>query len=166
MLSLGQRGSIFPLLLAAAWLAAVSGARAMRPASGAPLCWIALAFAVGVFPVLFSLIFSGYGTLNFVHEGVPCLVAGLCVAIPTGLACAWILRLGFVLNWSRSGLAAGVLSGLTGLGMLELHCPNLKAIHVMVWHVAVVVVSGLVGWAIGWMADRFRSGTAGESKLG
>jgi len=50
--------------------------------------------------------------------------------------------------------------------MLELHCPNLKAIHVMVWHVAVVVVSGLVGWAIGWMADRFRSGTAGESKLG
>jgi hypothetical protein len=60
------------------------------------------------------------------------------------------------MDWSRSGLGAGVLAGLTGLFMLELHCPNLKAIHVMVWHVAVVVVSGMAGFAIGMIADHFR----------
>jgi hypothetical protein len=156
VLSMGQRWSIFSLLLFTGWLAAVSSARAMRPASGMPLGWLALVSAGGAFPVLFALVFRGYGTLNFVHEGVPCLVAGLCVAIPTGLATVWILRRGFVMDWSRSGLGAGVLAGLTGLFMLELHCPNLKAIHVMVWHVAVVVVSGMAGFAIGMIADHFR----------
>jgi hypothetical protein len=158
VLSLGQRWSIFSLLLATGWLAAVSSARAMRPAAGALLGWLALVSAAGVFPVLFALVFRGYSTLNFAREGVPCLVAGLCVAIPTGLATVWILRRGFVLDWSGSGLGAGVLSGLTGLCMLELHCPNLKAIHVMVWHVAVVVVSGMMGWAVGWVAEHFRRG--------
>lgn len=163
VLSEGQRWSIFPVLLACACLAAVSSARAMRPASGTPLGWLALGFAGGAFPVLFSLIFRGYSTLHFVQEGVPCLVAGLGVAIPTGASIAWILRRGFVLDWSRSGLAAGVLSGLAGLCMLELHCPNLKAIHVMVWHVAVVVVSGMTGLAIGWVADHFRRRKPEES---
>jgi hypothetical protein len=71
-------------------------------------------------------------------------------------AVVWILRRGFVLDWSKAGIVAGTLAGLTGLGMLELHCPNLKAIHVMVWHVAVVIVSGAAGFAIGWTADYFR----------
>jgi len=60
------------------------------------------------------------------------------------------------MQWSMAGLAAGTLSGLTGLTMLELHCPNLKAIHVMVWHVAVVIVSGILGFAIGRLADHLR----------
>lgn len=158
VLSLAQRWSIFPLLLAVATLAAMGCARAMRPAAGAPLGWLALVSAAGAFPALFSLIFRGYGTQEFVHEGVPCLVAGLCVAIPTGVVIAWILRRGFVLDWTRSGLAAGVLAGLAGLCMLELHCPNLKAIHIIVWHVAVVMVSGLLGLALGSLADYFRRG--------
>ena len=56
----------------------------------------------------------------------------------------------------RPALRPATLSGLTGLGMLELHCPNLKAIHVMVWHVAVVVVSAGLGFAMGWIADTWR----------
>jgi hypothetical protein len=67
------------------------------------------------------------------------------IAIPAGLATAWMLRRGFVLDWRAAGIAAGTLSGLAGLGMLELHCANLKAIHVIVWHVAVVLVSGMLG---------------------
>jgi len=75
------------------------------------------------------------------------------VAIPTGLIAALILRRGFVMERGMAGIAAGTLAGLTGLGMLELHCPNLKAIHVIVWHVAVVIVSGILGFIIGWIAD-------------
>ncbi len=148
-----QRALIFPTLLAAAWIAAVACSRAMRPASGTELGFLALAFATGAFPALFSLIFHGYGTAHFVHEGIPCLVAGSAVAIPTGLVIALILRRGFVLKWSAAGIAAGSLAGLSGLAMLELHCPNLKAIHVITWHVAVVALSGVRGWVAGVVAD-------------
>jgi hypothetical protein len=151
-----QAASIFSILLLTAWLAAAGCARTMRPAAGLRIGWLAWALAVLVFPALFSLVFHGYSTRNFIHEGIPCLVAGLSVAIPTGLAVALILRRGFVMEWSSAGVAAGALSGLTGLAMLELHCPNLKAIHVMFWHVAVVMAAGLLGWAIGSLADFFR----------
>jgi hypothetical protein len=148
-----QRALIFPMLLGTAWLTGVACAREMRPAAGPRLDTVALTYSVGSLLVVFSLIFRNYSTRNFVPEGIPCLVAGLCVAIPTGLGIVWIIRRGFVLNWSAAGMAAGALSGLTGLGMLELHCPNLKAIHVIAWHVSVVVVSAVLGFAIGRIVD-------------
>jgi hypothetical protein len=148
-----QRASIFPTLLFAGWVAAVACSREMRPAGGARLGGFALLIAVGVISGLVSLVFHGYSTQNLVPEGIPCLVAGLCVAAPTALVTLWISRQGFVLRWREGGLAAGVLSGLAGLGMLELHCPNLKAIHILIWHVGVVVVSAALGFGLGWMAD-------------
>jgi len=80
------------------------------------------------------------------------------VALPAALVSTWILRRGLVLDWVTAGLAAGVLSGLAGLGMLELHCPYLNAIHAMVWHVAVVLISAMAGLAFGWIAESFFSG--------
>lgn len=153
VLSAGQRGLIISALLGAAWLAAAACAREMSPAAGRRLDTISLAFALAGFPILFASVFQNYTSRDFVKEGVPCLVAGMCVAIPTGLVIGWILRRGFVLRWTIAGLAGGVLSGLAGLGMLELHCANLKAIHVIVWHVAVVLVSGLLGFGSGWIAE-------------
>ena len=75
---------------------------------------------------------------------------------PAGVMMAFVLRRGYVMDWARAGIAAGTLAGLSGLGMLELHCQNLKAIHVIVWHVAVVVLSALLGYLIGRIADEFR----------
>jgi hypothetical protein len=154
-----QRALIFATLLATAWWAALGSAREMRPAAGSQVSTLALVVASGIFPALFSMVFRGYSTLNFIPEGIPCLVAGMCVAVPTGLVIAFILRRGFVMNWAATGVAAGTLAGLAGLAMLELHCPNLKAIHVMVWHVAVVVLSGVVGWVTGLVADHLRRGS-------
>lgn len=154
-LSPGQRSLIFPTLLAAAWFAAVGCAREMRPAAGSRLGAPTLILSTAVFSGLFALIFHGYNTRNFVPEGIPCLVIGLGVSIPAGLVILYILRRGYVMDWTTAGLAAGVLSGLTGLGMLELDCANLKAIHVMTWHVAVLVSSGLLGYTGGWVADYF-----------
>jgi hypothetical protein len=151
-----QRLLIFPSLLLAAWVAAAGCVRAMRPASGAGLGGLALALALAGFPVLFAAIFHGYSILNLVPEGVPCLAAGLGVAVPVGFLAAILLRRGFVLAWSRAGLASGVLAGLSGLCMLELHCPNLKAIHVLVWHVAVIACGAALGGFAGRIADGFR----------
>ena len=149
-----QAAVIFAAFMIAAGLAAMACARAMRPATGLPLGSTSLLFAATSFPLLFALLFRGYATVDFFPEGIPCLRAGMLVATPAGLFVAWLLRRGFVLQWKAAGLAAGTLAGLTGLGMLELHCANLKAIHVIVWHVAVVLVSALLGALLGWFADR------------
>jgi hypothetical protein len=154
-LSPDQRFLIFPALLVTAWFAAVGCAREMRPAAGSHLGALTLILSASVFTGLLSLIFHGYSTQNFVREGVPCLVIGLGVSISAGLVIIYILRRGCVMDWSMAGLAVGVLSGLTGLGMLELDCPNLKAIHVLTWHVTVLVGSGLLGYTGGWVADYF-----------
>lgn len=156
-LSAAQLALILSALLGSAWLAATACLREMIPAAGPRLGTIALALSVAGFPVLFAWLFHDYSSRDLVKEGIPCLVAGLCVAIPTEVAIAWILHRGFVLRWSSAGLAAGVLSGLAGLAMLELHCANLKAIHVIIWHVAVVLVSGLLGLGCGRIAESFRA---------
>jgi hypothetical protein len=155
VLSGWQRGLILVTLIAVAWSSSVACAREMRP-TGSRFGMVSLLVATSAFPALFSLIFHNYSVQNFTSEGVPCLVAGLCVSIPTAIVVVYLLRRGFVMEWSQAGLAAGTLSGLTGLSMLELHCPNLKAIHVMTWHVAVVIVSGILGFAVGRVADHFR----------
>lgn len=160
VLSQVQRGLILLALLGAAWLAATACVHEMSPAAGRRLDAMTLAIAVAGFPIVFALVFRNYSPHDLVKEGVPCLIAGLCVAIPTGFAIAWILRGGYVLRWTAAGLAAGVLSGLAGLGMLELHCANLKAIHVIIWHVAVLLVSGLLGFGSGRIADSFRDNSA------
>jgi hypothetical protein len=148
-----QRGVMFPTLIALALAAAAACSRQMRPAGGSRLGGVALLLALACFPGVSAAIFRGYSTFHFVPEGVPCLRAGLLVALPTAVLITWVLRRGFVLDWSAAGLAGGVLSGLTGVGMLEVHCPNLKAIHIMAWHLGVVVVSAALGFAIGLVVD-------------
>jgi len=49
-----------------------------------------------------------------------------------------------------AGLARGALAGLAGVGMLELHCPNFEAPHVMVWHTAVLPLSAAAGALLAW----------------
>jgi hypothetical protein len=40
--------------------------------------------------------------------------------------------------------------------MLELHCDNFQALHVLFWHTAVVPASGAAGALLAW-AFRFRA---------
>jgi hypothetical protein len=161
-LSAAQRANIFPLLLAAAGFAALGLTREMRPASGRHLGAAALAVCLAGFPLLFLANFRSLGMAHFVREGWPCLKAGVMVAIPAGLIAALILRRGFVLSWKMAGLAAGTFAGLTGLAMLELHCPNLNVLHIVVWHVAVVATSAAMGLATGWAADAIRRRAASK----
>ena len=43
-----------------------------------------------------------------------------------------------------------VLGGLAAVGVLELHCPNFQAAHVLVWHTAVVPLSAAAGAFVAW----------------
>lgn len=106
---------------------------------------------------VFGLLFRDYHTDHFVHAGLVCLFAGVLHAIPAGLLCWWLLRRGFAVNSVAAGFVGGTLAGLAGVTLLELHCVNFQALHVLVWHTAVVPVSAAIGAFVAW-ALRSRAG--------
>lgn len=101
--------------------------------------------------VIFALVFPDYHMEEFLRQGVKCLAAGLGYAVPAAGLTWLLLRRGYAVNPAAAGLARGTLAGLAGVTMLELHCPNFEAPHVVVWHLAVLAISAAVG---AWMGDR------------
>jgi hypothetical protein len=148
-MDVAEIGSIFPALGIFTWLVALVCVAEMTPGG---LRWKVVTNPVTLLLVLMliwlaiaAIFFHDYGTDFFVPQGIPCLRAGLIVAIPAGIAAWLVLRRGFPVNRTAAGLAAGTLAGLAGLLMLELHCPNFHALHIMMWHTAVVPISALAG---------------------
>ena len=155
-LSIPEIGAIFPALAIFTWLAALAsvamvtpgGSRWKNPSIMEPVMnhpAMLLTVVVVCFLALDAIFFHDYGMDFFVPQGFPCLRAGVIVAIPAGAASWLVLRRGFAVNATAAGLAAGTLAGITGLAMLEIHCPNFHAMHVMVWHTAVIPIGALAG---------------------
>jgi hypothetical protein len=152
-----ERFLVFPVLAILTWLAAGSFVRQMIPASRVRISPGALlALSSVALLAVFADLFRDYHTDHFVSAGIACLLAGLLHAIPAGLLSWLLLRRGFAVNSISAGLVAGTLAGLAGVGMLELHCPNFQAAHILVWHIAVIPVSAALGALLGW-ALRFRA---------
>jgi hypothetical protein len=107
---------------------------------------------------VFGLLFRDYRTDHFVSAGIVCLFTGLLHAIPAGLLSWLVLRRGFAVYSVSAGWVAGTLAGLAGVGVLELHCANFQAFHVLVWHTGVVPLSGAAGALVAW-ALRLRGGS-------
>ncbi|HEY2017045.1 MAG TPA: NrsF family protein [Bryobacteraceae bacterium] len=149
-----ERAVIFPALAILICLTAIACTAEMIPGSRRLLAPSSLAWAgIAVLLAVFAALFRDYQTSDFVHQGVVCLTAGVLHAIPTGLAAWLLLRRGYAVNPVGAGLLAGLLAGWAGVAMLELHCANFQALHVMLWHTAVLAVSGAAGALLG----RFRS---------
>ena len=150
-----QEAAIFPLL--ALWMAlaaAVCVAEAIPGSRRMIAPWLVVVCVCVTLAAVFAGVFHNYATEQFVSQGMRCLVAGLAQAVPAAAATWWILRRGFAVNPRAAGFAGGALAGLAGVLMLEIHCPNFEAPHVMVWHVAVVPLAG----AMGMLAARMRAG--------
>jgi len=159
-LSVLERALIFPALGILLWLAAAASVGEMVPGSRRRT---APGFLLGAGSLallaVFAVLFHNYRTDRFVSQGVVCLIAGLLHTIPAALASWLLLRRGFAVNSVAAGLAAGTVAGLAGVTMLELHCANFQALHVMLWHTAVMPLSGAAGALLAWAA-RFRAGSA------
>ena len=106
---------------------------------------------------VFTLVFRDYRTDHFLAAGSACLVTGVLLAIPAAILSWLVLRRGFAVNPVAAGLAGGALAGLSGVMMLELHCANFQALHVIVWHIAVVPVSAAAGASAGWALGTTRA---------
>lgn len=163
-LSVLERALIFPALGIFLWLAAAEFASEMIPGSRRRVAPGAL-LGLGCLALLglFAVLFRDYRTDHFVSAGIACLLTGLLHAIPTGLVSWWLLRRGFAVNSVAAGLAGGTLAGLAGVMMLELHCANFQALHVLLWHTAVVPVSGAAGALLAW-ALRLRAGSGAAGR--
>jgi hypothetical protein len=156
-MNLLERSLAFPALGLLACVVAVSFVHQMIPASRIRISpgAVLVLCSVGLLAV-FADLFRDYHTVHFFSAGIVCLVTGLLHAIPAGLLSWLILRRGFAVNPASAGLMAGTLAGLAGVGLLELHCPNFQAAHILVWHTAVIPVSAALGALLGWKL-RFRA---------
>jgi hypothetical protein len=150
-------GLIFPILGMLVWVGAVLCVAQAIPGSRRPVAPGKLTVSACIaLAVVFGLLFRDYRTERFVSQGVACLIAGLGLALPAALAVWWFLRRGFAVNSVAAGWARGTLAGLAGVIMLELHCPNFEAPHVMVWHIAVLPASAAIGMLAAWKARAYR----------
>jgi hypothetical protein len=150
IIRLGARAAalIFPALAGLALATAAASVNATIPGSRRPLHpAVLLAAGCAVMEAIFFLVFRDQRLDRFVPQGVSCFKAGLAWAVPAGLAAWLVLRRGYAVDRGAAGLAAGSFAGLAGLAVLELHCPNFRVWHVVVWHVAVAPASALAGWA-------------------
>jgi hypothetical protein len=150
-LNLLERVLIFPTLAILMALTGLEFVNEMVPGSlrritpGA-LPGLGSAVLLGVF----AFLFRNYQTDHFVHAGIACLIVGVLHAIPAALL-GWLwLRRGFPVRPVTAALAAGTFAGLAGVSMLELHCANLQALHILVWHTAVVPVSVAIAALFVW----------------
>jgi hypothetical protein len=145
-MGLGQRALIFATLSVFAWVTATKFVHEMIPGSRR---WLSPSALLGMISAallgVFALLFRDYQTYHFLSAGIVCLLTGFLFAIPAGLLSWLVLRRGFAVSSVSAGLAAGTLAGLAGVGMLELHCQNFQAAHVLVWHTAVVPLSAAAG---------------------
>lgn len=155
-MSVLDRAMIFPALGVLIWLAA-TGVSEMVPGSRHRVAPGTL-LGAGCLALLavFAVLFRDYQTHNFVSQGIVCLIAGLFHAIPAALASWLVLRRGFAVNSVAAGMVVGTLAALAGVSMLELHCANFEALHVMLWHTAVMPVSAVAGASLAWLLSRGR----------
>jgi len=133
------------LLVLTAVCAAHIVARAMRPAGGRLYSWLLAAFALAAYEALIIRLFSDYSTPEFLHGGLICLSLGTLCGVFTSLPLWFAVRGGFIVQPLRAGAAIGLLSGLSGLTFLTLHCDNLTVPHTGLWHAAVIIVCTAAG---------------------
>jgi Negative regulator of sigma F len=83
-----------------------------------------------------------------------CLRAGL-AAGSIAAALVWlILRRGAVLDPRACSALAGLLGGLTGTAILEMHCPDFNVMHIIVGHWGAAALGAGIGWIGGAIAAR------------
>ncbi len=145
----------FTSLVISGYLLALSLVSFMVPGSRQlmrPL-WLGIAVLLGL-AVVFAAIFSYSPETAFGLRAWRCLRTGLpggaLAAIPIWL----ILRKGAVLDARTCGAFAGMLAGLTGTALLEIHCPDFNIAHILAGHWTAALLGAGIGWLAGGIAAR------------
>jgi hypothetical protein len=148
----------FASLAVSAALLAFALATQMSPGSRqfAPPLVLTLAILLGL-AVIFAALFPYHLERAFWLHTWLCLRAGL-AAGALGSVLVWlILRRGAILDPRASGALAGLMGGLAGITILEIHCPNFNALHILIGHWGAALLFAGIGWIAGAIAARRES---------
>lgn len=125
---------------------AYAAASTMRPGARRYLPAGALVGVVSALTaILFAVLFVHYGFVHFFARGLACLKAGLIHAAIAAALMWFVLRRTYAVDPKAAGTIIGTLAGFAGVTMLELHCTDFHAQHVLIWHTAVLPCSALLG---------------------
>ena len=155
VLGIGQKIAIFAALATGAASLALSMVRQMVPGSKCIITPAAppAGILVSLLLVLAAL-FRPQQESAFISNGLTCMKNGLMYSMTTAFLVWMLLRRGAVLYPKLMGAAAGGFTGLVGLSVLEIICPNLNEHHILVWHWGAALLSSLAGVALGAAIDR------------
>ena len=152
-----QRLVTLTSLAASATLLALAMVTQMTPGSRYRIApWSVAPAALVLLLVTVAGMFRNESDPQFVRVGVPCLIAGISVAIPAAVLLFFITRRGLMLHPLIFGATCGMLAGVTGTSALEVHCPILDLRHVLVWHLSVCLAGALTGSLAGWAGSRVK----------
>jgi len=142
-----QRTLVFAPMIAIAALLAFSLVRQMTPADGYSRSTAMLAASLFLWLLVFMLlVFRPLPEPAFLYDAEGCFRMGMMFAIPAAIMVAWLFSRGAPLHPGLAGATAGGLAGLTGLAVLEIHCPILNLYHILTAHVSVTLVCALLGY--------------------
>jgi hypothetical protein len=103
--------------------------------------------------IAIAVLFQFQHERDFWGNGWRCIRAGTPFGLFAALPIWLVLRRGAILSPTMTGAATGLFAGLVGTSVLEIHCPNLDAWHILVSHLGVAILCALAGLVIGWTAE-------------
>ncbi len=125
-------------------------ARLISPGSSSPV------LPYSVVPLLAligsnSLLFGYQSNETLTRQTLACWEIGVsCASVSVPLF--WlILRRGFSINLVGQGAITGLLAGLTGVMVLEIHCPILEKSHIVAGHLGAALTSTVAGASLGYL---------------
>jgi hypothetical protein len=114
-----------------------------------------LPFAITIsLTIAMAVLFRFQEERNFWGNAWACIRAGTRFGVLAAVPFWLMLRQGAILSPTMSGAATGLFAGLVGTSVLEIHCPNLHASHILVSHLGVAILGALAGLVIGLAAER------------
>jgi len=104
--------------------------------------------------IAMAVLFQFQHERNFWGNAWACIRAGTPFGVLAAVPVWVVLRRGAILSPALTGPATGLFAGLVGTSVLEIHCPNLDASHILVSHLGVAILCALAGLVIGLAAER------------
>ena len=149
-----QTTTILSTLAIGAGLLVYSLVNQMAPGSRHRIPPALLAPGIAIFvAMVMAVLFQIQQEENFWRNAWVCIRAGTLVGALAAAPLWLVLRRGAILSPRMTGTAAGLLAGLAGTSLLEIHCPNLDASHILLSHLGAAIVCALAGLAIGLTAE-------------
>jgi len=145
-----QTAAVLCALAGAAVLLADSVVRQMVPGSKHHVEPKILPFLIlASLLILILLLFQFHHERHFWRNAWRCMQPGASIGMVAAVPFWYLLRQGAVLSPRVTGVSTGVLAGLVGASVLEIHCANLSAAHIVVSHLGLPLLGSVVGYAIG-----------------